>query len=68
MTNDVIKAAEASGGKVLGVVKFPLNSSDFASYLTIHIADGASPRRNVDGTSITPGRNGEAEIQNSPRS
>ena len=41
MTNDVIKAAEASGGKVLGVVKFPLNSSDFASYLLQAQASGA---------------------------
>jgi branched-chain amino acid transport system substrate-binding protein len=41
MTSDVIKAAEASGGKALGVVKFPLNSSDFASYLLQAQASGA---------------------------
>lgn len=41
MTNDVRRAAEASGGKVLGLVKFPLNSSDFASYLLRAQSSGA---------------------------
>jgi branched-chain amino acid transport system substrate-binding protein len=41
MTNDVTKAAESAGGKVLGVVKFPLNSSDFASYLLQAQSSGA---------------------------
>ena len=41
MTNDVTQAAQAAGGKVLGVVKFPLNSSDFASYLLQAQASGA---------------------------
>jgi branched-chain amino acid transport system substrate-binding protein len=41
MTNDVTKAAEAAGGKVLGVVKFPLNSPDFASQLLQAQSSGA---------------------------
>jgi branched-chain amino acid transport system substrate-binding protein len=41
MTNDVTKAAEKAGGSVVGVVKFPLNSSDFGSYLLQARASGA---------------------------
>jgi branched-chain amino acid transport system substrate-binding protein len=41
MTEDVRKAAEAAGGKVLGVVRFPLNSSDFASYILQAQSSGA---------------------------
>jgi len=41
MTNDVTQAAQAAGGKVLGVVKFPLNSPDFASYLLQAQSSGA---------------------------
>ena len=41
MTNDVTQAAQAAGGKVLGTVKFPLNSSDFASYLLQAQSSGA---------------------------
>ena len=41
MTNDVVEAAKASGGKVVGVVKFPLNTSDFASYLLQAQSSGA---------------------------
>jgi len=41
MTNDVTQAAQAAGGKVLGVVKFPLNSADFASYLLQAQSSGA---------------------------
>jgi branched-chain amino acid transport system substrate-binding protein len=41
MTKDVTEAAKAAGGKVLGVVKFPLNSSDFASYLLQAQSSGA---------------------------
>ena len=41
MTNDVTQAAQAAGGKVLGDVKFPLNSADFASYLLQAQSSGA---------------------------
>jgi branched-chain amino acid transport system substrate-binding protein len=41
MTNDATKAVEAAGGKVVGVVRHPLNTSDFASYLVQAQASGA---------------------------
>jgi branched-chain amino acid transport system substrate-binding protein len=41
MTNDATRAVEAAGGKVLGVVRHPLNTSDFASYLLQAQASGA---------------------------
>jgi branched-chain amino acid transport system substrate-binding protein len=41
MTSDVTKAVEAAGGKVVGVVRHPLNTSDFASYLVQAQASGA---------------------------
>jgi branched-chain amino acid transport system substrate-binding protein len=41
MTNDVTQAAQAAGGKVLGVAKFPLNTADFATYLLQAQASGA---------------------------
>jgi branched-chain amino acid transport system substrate-binding protein len=41
MTNDATKAVEAAGGKVVGVVRHPLNTSDFASYLLQAQASGA---------------------------
>ena len=41
MTNDVTRAAQAAGGKVLGVAKFPLNTTDFATYLLQAQTSGA---------------------------
>ena len=49
MTSDVTKAVEAAGGKVIGVVRHPLNTSDFASYLVQAQASGAKVVLLADG-------------------
>jgi branched-chain amino acid transport system substrate-binding protein len=41
MTNDITKSVEQAGGKVLGVVRHPLNTADFSSYLLQAQSSGA---------------------------
>jgi branched-chain amino acid transport system substrate-binding protein len=41
MTADITKVVEQAGGKVLGVVRHPLNTADFSSYLLQGQASGA---------------------------
>lgn len=42
LEKDLRPAVEAAGGKIVGVVKHPLNSSDFSSYLVAAQASGAN--------------------------
>jgi branched-chain amino acid transport system substrate-binding protein len=41
MTNDITKSVEQAGGRVLGVVRHPLNTADFSSYLLQAQSSGA---------------------------